>query len=47
MLTSQPGGYAVGDISSKSMGQIIWAANSGMMAGVHINNQMIADSIKK
>ncbi len=47
MLTSQPGIYAVGDISAKSMGQIIWAANSGMMAGVHINNQMIANSIKK
>lgn len=47
MLTSQPGIYAVGDISARSMGQIIWAANSGMMAGVHINNQMIANSIKK
>lgn len=46
MLTSQPGIYAVGDISSKSMGQIIWAANSGMLAGVHINNQMIANALK-
>jgi len=32
---------------SNSMGQIVWAANSGMMAGVHINNMMIAESIKK
>lgn len=47
MQTSQVGIYAVGDISSKSMGQIIWAANSGLMAGVHINNQMIAESLKK
>jgi thioredoxin reductase len=46
MLSSQPNIYAVGDISSKSMGQIIWAANSGMMAGVHINNTMIANTLK-
>lgn len=46
MLTNQPRVYAVGDISSKSMGQIIWAANSGMMAGVHINNAMIASALK-
>ncbi len=47
MTTSQEGVYAVGNISSKSMGQIIWAANSGMMAGVSINNQLIAQALKK
>jgi len=47
MLTTQVGVYAIGDISSKSMGQIIWAVNSGMLAGVHINNMMIAESLKK
>ncbi len=36
MLTIQPGIYAIGDISSESLGQIIWSANSGLMAGVHI-----------
>jgi len=46
MLTNKAGIYAIGDISSKSMGQIIWSANSGMLAGVHINNTMIANSIK-
>jgi len=47
MLTSKPGIYAIGDISSKSMGQIIWSANSGMMAAVDINNTMIAHRLKK
>lgn len=47
MLTKQAGVYAVGDISSKSMGQIIWAANSGLMAGININNTMIANSLKE
>ncbi len=47
MLTSQAGIYATGDISSKSMGQIIWSANSGLMAGVDINNTMIASMLKK
>jgi len=46
MLTNQAGVYAIGDISAKSMGQIIWAANSGLMAAVHINNTMIANSLK-
>lgn len=46
MQSSQPGIYAIGDLSSQSMGQIIWAAQSGMMAAVGINNQMIADAMK-
>lgn len=47
MLTTQAGVYAIGDISSKSMGQIIWSANSGLMAGVHINNMMITQTLRK
>lgn len=47
MQSSQPGIYAIGDLSNQSMGQIIWAAHSGMMAAVSINNQMIAEAIKK
>ena len=46
MQSSQPGVYVVGDISNQSMGQIIWAAQSGMMAAVSINNQMIAAAMK-
>ncbi len=42
MLTTQKGVYAVGDISSRSMGQIIWAANSGMLAAVDINGNMVS-----
>lgn len=47
MQSSQPGIYAIGDLSNQSMGQIIWAAQSGMMAAVSINNQLIAEAIKK
>jgi thioredoxin reductase len=46
MLSTQPNIYAVGDISSKSLEQIIWAANSGMTAGVSINSQMVSAQFK-
>jgi thioredoxin reductase len=46
MLTSVPGVYAIGDLSSKSMGQVIWAAHSGFMAAVDINNTLISASMK-
>ncbi len=41
MQTSEKGIYAVGDISSQSMGQIVWSINSGMMAGVAINRELV------
>lgn len=41
MQTSEKGIYAVGDISSQSMGQIVWSINSGMMAGVSINRELV------
>ena len=46
METSKSGLYAIGDISNKSMEQIIWAANSGLMAAVSINNALIAEKYK-
>jgi len=46
METNQKGVYAIGDISNKSMEQIIWAANSGLMAAVGINNELIAEKYK-
>jgi len=42
MESSVKGVYAIGDISNKSVGQILWAAHSGMMSAVNINNSLIA-----
>ncbi len=44
MQTSEKGVYAVGDISSQSMGQIVWSINSGLMAGVAINRDLVNGS---
>ncbi|MCU0322503.1 MAG: NAD(P)/FAD-dependent oxidoreductase [Chitinophagaceae bacterium] len=41
MLTNIANVYAIGDISSKSLGQIIWSANSGFLAAVAINRNMV------
>jgi thioredoxin reductase len=41
MLTSEKRIYAIGDISSLSMGQIVWSINSGLMAGVSINRELV------
>jgi len=41
MQTSEKKIYAIGDISSQSMGQIVWSINSGMMAGVSINRDLV------
>lgn len=47
MQCNVKGTYAIGDISSKSMEQIIWSAYSGFMAAVNINNVMIAAKFQK
>jgi thioredoxin reductase len=41
MQTNIPNVYAIGEISSKSLGQIIWSANSGMLAAVSINRNLV------
>lgn len=47
MEASVKGVYAVGDISNKSVGQILWAANSGLMSAVSINNSLIAAEFQR
>jgi thioredoxin reductase len=47
METNVKGVYAIGDISNKSVGQILWAAYSGMMTAVSINSGLIAAKFQR
>ncbi|MFY7652827.1 MAG: NAD(P)/FAD-dependent oxidoreductase [Chitinophagaceae bacterium] len=41
MQTSEKNIYAVGDIAAQSMEQITWSLNSGMLAAIHINRNLV------